>query len=100
MPDTKIGDCEVYVLELRMPYKKLQPRGRYLPNVRRIYLAKSDLLPRKVEEIGEQSGVLGNPRGMPGNTTTYYFSGFIANSRLSGSLFPTQPPKGAKPIRP
>ena len=96
LPDQKINGTDVYVLELRIPSFK-DRYGFSIPETRKIYLGKNDLLPRKTMSI-EKRPSEETALGLPNNIDTSVFLGFEVNSKLPKGLFPTHPPKGARPF--
>lgn len=79
-----LGNTEVYVLEWKIPAKRYG--GRNLPAATGwLFIGKKDLLPRRWE--------------MESANDIYRkdYAGFVANPDLPDDLFPTKPPKGAKP---
>ena len=85
LADRTLGGTPVYVLELRLPYRKL--KYEYAPEVRRFFLGKSDLLPRRIEIIQEHEKPV---KGLACDSVTMAFSGFIVNDPLSDSIFDEQ----------
>jgi outer membrane lipoprotein-sorting protein len=81
LPDAWLRKTVTYVLEMVFVPKD----SNDLRVVKRIYLGKSDLLPRRTVWIIE------------GATLQYDFNGFAVNPQLSQRLFPAGPPPGAKP---
>lgn len=80
-----LGGTEVYVLQMRVPAYRDKHR-RYPTQIARWYLGKKDLLPRRHESEC---------------VNDFYredYTGFVANTKLPDNMFPTKPPKGAKPM--
>lgn len=97
LDDTTMDGASVYVLELRLPYKKTST-GYMPPQVRRLYLGKTDLLPRKIEVFDEPTKEEKKQR-VPASGETYVFSGVSCNTVLSPGVLPAKPPAGAKPMK-
>jgi hypothetical protein len=95
LPDSRVAGTEVYVLQM-IAEQRVQKIGGVFRTTRTLYLGKSDLLPRKYEDVFDKPPAT-NGRKMPPSTSTTVFHGMNANVDLPDALFPSEPPKGAKP---
>lgn len=84
LSDQVIAGTPTYVLELRADPKKTGSDWRGM--VKRLYLGKNDLLLRRSETVRDGDEI--------GSVTVV--RGFLANPKLSPSIFPTRPPKDAR----
>lgn len=95
LPDKRIKGEDVYVLKLSVIYPIRNATNKKSPAVYMLYVAKSDLLPRKAVFINDFVN-----ENYTGPETpireTYTYSGIVANPNLPDSLFDTRPPKDAK----
>jgi hypothetical protein len=95
LPDSRVAGADVYVLQM-MAEQRVQKMGGVFRTTRTVYLGKSDLLPRKFVDVFEKPRAA-NGRKMPPSTSTTVFHGVNANVDLPDGLFPSEPPRGAKP---
>ena len=84
--NSTVNGDQVYVLELRLPSQKLK-QNFYSPEVRRFFIGKTDLLPRKIEVIQEHKMPV---KALACESATTRFSGMMVNEPVPDGIFTLQ----------
>jgi hypothetical protein len=96
LADSRVGGTDTYVLELTTRLNRRSPVMGRGQGKRKIWLGKSDLLPRRIESsTHHQSGGITQQ-----NDCITEFRGFAANPGLSSAMFSLSPPEGARSSEP
>jgi len=98
LSEKRLGTTDTYALEMHLKTRKYS--GKWVDDkIKTVYLGKDDLLPRKIESVELHLGEDAKIEGLPQNNETQVFLGFVANTKIPGSLFTIKLPKNARPMK-